>query len=134
MQQLTANLHVRVSEDVRPRVDSAARDCGLAASDWLRQIIALALELHDEQMRRLTGDLLPEDESTEAEPQHTERASTRTTSNLSPRDCSHHPAHRRGDRCTRCGLRLRIEAGGSDSRLRTGRRGGSVDRRYLRNW
>ena len=57
---MLARLSLRVTDEFRDRVDQAASDCELPPADWLREVIAGALDVHEERERLRQAEYAPD--------------------------------------------------------------------------
>ena len=109
----------------------AAEDTELTMSDWIRAVLEQAVDLHQQQVQRLLGevtdDLEPDEPASVSDPHpsdpdyvervEAEAARLRATmppppepeqrrAHPLPRECPHLPSDRRGNLCTACGVRF----------------------------
>ena len=55
-------ISLRATRTFKDRVDQAAIDCDLAPADWLREVIAGALDVHEERERLRQAEYAPDPE------------------------------------------------------------------------
>lgn len=113
-----ANITTRVTAELRLRVEQAAADCSMTVSEWVREVVESALELHeagpppelegeteDEYRARVERDAANVRAALEAE--RTPSSTPKKFDN--PRDCPHLPQWRSaGGRCSGCGGLIRL--------------------------
>jgi hypothetical protein len=123
-------LNARTTQHVYDQVKQAAADTNMTMSDWIRFVVASALELHKEQMEELEREERegpgqvpqasdPDYEQKVEEAAAEERKRLRTGKSerrraakgpkpekLSTRECPHLPKDRRGPKCARCGMQI----------------------------
>lgn len=121
---MTHNAKIRMEPTMWALIIQAGRDTDMTATDWVRQVLRSALDLHAQQMEAINHD--PEDdipdpsdpsyaeyvrraaaeqrERIEAENAEQHPKEEKPERKLNVRDCPHLHKHRVGGRCGRCGL------------------------------
>lgn len=119
----------RLPEGARDRIDSAADSLNMPAAEWVREVLMLGLEAHDERQQSIADGVIEEYEP-EPEPEEpqvsdedyaervdegaaeirkesaSEFPAPPTPERINPRDCVHPPGRRNGPTCGVCGLDL----------------------------
>ena len=132
---LTARVQFRASEGFKERIETAADECGMAAAEWCRTVVEMAVEAHehreaailagidpdtldlaghaDVDVDDLVDEVAPDDEyarPVQAGAQVIREVETGDEAapplRVSPRDCPHLPIHRSGRVCGSCGLTI----------------------------
>lgn len=122
---MTHNAKIRMEPTMWALIIQAGRDTDMTATDWVRQVLRSALDLHAQQMEAINRD--PDDDIPDpSDPGYAEyvreRAAeererikaeseelgepepTKPQKKLNVRDCPHLHKYRSGGRCGRCGL------------------------------